>query len=167
MTKWMAATCILAGLLTGCSSKPAPSTPAGPDLKIANSDHPGERLEIESALVPGKVTLCEFYSDQCPPCREMASALEKLAGLRPDLAIRKFNIDRPQHNGIDFDSPLAVQLQIDTVPCFRIYDEKGKLTAQGSQAKDQVRTWYTQAQAIQRGQADSGTREIMKNYEQQ
>ncbi|MBT9585856.1 thioredoxin family protein [bacterium] len=166
MKKWIVAIGMLAGLLTGCSNKHAPSAPSSPDLKVVNSDHPGERLEIESALAPGKITVCEFFSDQCPPCREMASALKKLAGLRPDLAIRKFNLDRPQHNGIDFESPLAVQFQIDTVPCFRIYDEHGKLTARGSEAKDQVRNWYTQAQAIQRGQTDPGTRDIMKNYEQ-
>lgn len=149
-------------LLLGCSRGGQPSPPAQPDLKIANSSNPGERLEIESVLVKDKTTLCEFYSEQCPPCREMVPILERLAQMKPELAIRRINIDRPGSRGIDFDSPLAEQHDIHSVPAFRIYDGSGKLTAQGREARDQVRDWYQQGQLVER----AGQSDISKNYEQ-
>jgi thioredoxin 1 len=152
MRKWIAGG-LLAALLAGCSTRPpspaASPSAAGPDLQVANSQNPGQRLEISSILVAGKTTLLEYYSDQCPPCRQMAPVMEFLAAQRPDLAIRKLNIDRVGHQGIDFDSPLAQQMGLQSVPSFGIYDGQGKMLAQGVEAKNQVREWYSQAKAGQ------------------
>lgn len=156
----------LAFLVSGCSSpKPSPP-PATPDLKIANADNPGERLDLESVLVKGKTTVCEFYSNHCPPCQQMAPILEGIAAQHTEVAFRKINIDRASSGGIDFDSPLAEQHQVHSVPAFRIYDADGKLKAEGDEAKNQIREWHSQGQMLQRAERDAGTREILKDYEQ-
>lgn len=155
-------------LCAGCSHRAAPtagSTPVTPDLEIANAAHPGERLELSSIAVKGKTTLCEFYSDNCPPCKQMEPVLEFLASRRPDLAIRRVNIDRPGQQQIDFHSPLAEQWRVESVPSFCVYDDQAKLVAQGDEAKDQVKTWYSQAQMFQQAEANPETRAILKDYE--
>ncbi|MEW6282054.1 MAG: thioredoxin family protein [Candidatus Eremiobacterota bacterium] len=160
----------LACLTLACGGSKTPQgatqtpTPSGPDLKIANASSPGERLDLATCAVPGKLTLIEFFSDRCPPCREMARVLDYIAARRPDLAIRRLNIDRPGSGGIDWDSPLADQYGIDTVPCFKIYGTGGGLISQGDAAKDQVRQWYYDAQMLDRAQADPGTRAISERY---
>ena len=156
------------GLLVGCSS-PSPTvstsaTPSRPDLLIANTERPGETIDLTGLTVKGKTTLVEFYSDHCPPCVEMARVLEYLAAARPDLAIRRLNIDRPGHQGIDFDSPLCEQHGVQSVPSFRIFDGEGTEVAREKAAKDQVRQWYSDAQMFQRGQAGPGMRKVMDNY---
>lgn len=158
---------LVALLFCGCSgSQGRASAPLGPpDLQTANSSRPGERIELEKVLVPGKSTVIEFYSDNCPPCRQMEPVVEKIAAAHPEVAFRKLNIDRSGMQQIDFDSPLAAQLQVHSVPAFRIYDEQGKLTAEGDVAKDQMRTWYSQAQAIDQAERSPEGRQLLKDYE--
>lgn len=153
-------------LLGSCSKPQTAQTPAAPpDLKVANSEHPGETLEMSTVLVSGKSTVCEFYSEQCPPCQQMAPILESIAAHHPDVAFRKLNIDRPGSAGIDFDSPLATSQNVHSVPYFRIYDAEGKLTAEGTPAKDQIREWYSQDSAFDQAQRSKEGRDLMKDYE--
>ena len=133
---------ILALLLVGCAKPP----PTVSDIKVVNQSQPGEPLELAPHLVKDKTTLVEYYSDHCGPCKEMIPVMEFLAAHRSDLAIRKVDIDRKGVSVIDFDSPLAKQHDIHAVPCFKIYDPSGKLVASDRAAKDQVRTWYNDAQ---------------------
>jgi thiol-disulfide isomerase/thioredoxin len=134
-------------------------------ISVINRANPGERVPLAASAVKGKTTLFEFYSDRCEPCRRMQPVLEYLAPRRPDLVIRKVDIDRPGSTGIDFESPLAQQYGVEAVPAFRIYDENGKLAAAGSDAREEVARWYSQAQMIERGEQDPGMRNIMKDYE--
>jgi len=82
----------------------------------------------------GKMTIVDFYSAHCPPCRQISPKLAKLGKKRRDLAILKFDIDRQGGRGIDWGSPLARQYGIQSVPNFRIYDRRGELQAEGPQA---------------------------------
>lgn len=146
---------LLAGLACGGRPGAEPSPQAQeppPDLRIANAARPGEPLDLKAHLSKDRTTLFEFYSDQCPPCREMERVMEYLAEHDRDLAIRRVNIDRRGHAGIDFDSPLAEQHGVEAVPSFRIYDKTGRLVAQGDAAKDQVRQWYSDAQLVERAE---------------
>lgn len=136
----------IALLCVSCGRKAtSESSPAGaitPDLEVANAARPGELLELAPHLVKGKQTVVEYYSDHCEPSRKMAKVMEFLASRRAELAIRKINIDRPGATDIDFESPLARQHDIHSVPAFRIFDAEGLLVAEGSQAKDMIREWY-------------------------
>lgn len=104
-----------------------------------NEQHGGERAELTQAIVFGRYTVVEFTSQNCPGCREMKSYLETLYMSRPDIVVRVYDIDRPGCEGIDWDSPLAKQHNIHSVPGFIIFNEKGVKIADGPRASEQVK----------------------------
>ena len=96
--------------------------------------------------VKGKTTVVDCYSPYCPPCMQLAPLLEQLAQKRSDLAIKKVNIQRPEISGqIDWQSPLAQQLELRSIPHFMIFDKNGKLASQGQEAIKQVLGWLQEA----------------------
>ena len=111
----------------------------------ANSGNPGQTLDVKSLLVKGKTTLIDFHSPFCPPCVRLAPLLAQLAAKRPDLAVKKVNINRPGVQGIDWRSPLAQQYQIRQVPYFMIFNPQGQLAAQGREATEPVERWLREA----------------------
>lgn len=136
-------------------SSPSPRatpSPVEPDLERLNASAPGETLELASHLVPGKLTLFEFYSSRCEHSQAMQPVMEYLAARRGDLAIRQVDIDRPDAGEPDFDSPLAEQYAVEATPSFRLYDAVGTLVAEGTAAKDQVRQWYQDEQLGERAE---------------
>jgi hypothetical protein len=50
---------------------------------------------------------------------------------REDIVVREVNIN-------NWGSPVCKQYNINSVPCFKVYDEKGKLLYEGDQAKQEV-----------------------------
>ena len=153
---------LLLFLCAGCPSGSTSSsaTPSVPDLQVANATSPGETLDLPKLAVAGKTTLVEFTSERCPACAEMAPAMDFLSRHKEGLAIRQVVIDRPGSSGIDFDSPLARQWQVDSVPSFVILDETGRIASRGSDAKDQVKAWYGEAQMMR----DGNTSEAADDY---
>jgi thioredoxin 1 len=103
-----------------------------------NARNPGTEMAIEAYLQKGKTNIVDFYSDFCPPCRQISPLLKKLADKRPDLAVLKFDINRKGVKGIDFYSPLARQYELNSVPNFRVYDGEGNLVIQGQAAYMEV-----------------------------
>jgi thioredoxin-related protein len=56
------------------------------------------------------------------------------------------DIQRPEKSGgIDWQSPLAKQLSLRSIPHFMIFDQKGKLASQGQEAMQQVMGWLQEA----------------------
>jgi thiol-disulfide isomerase/thioredoxin len=110
-----------------------------------NPNNPGETLDIKSLLVKGKTTVIDFTSPFCPPCVRLAPLMAKLAKKRPDLAIKKVDINRKGVNGIDWRSPLAQQYQIRQVPYFMIFNPQGQPVAQGRGATETVAGWLKDA----------------------
>jgi thioredoxin 1 len=121
---------------------------AGPVTDV-NPNNPGETLDVNSLLVKGKTTVIDFYSPFCPPCVRLAPLMAKLAKKRPDLAIKKVNINRAGVNGIDWRSPLAQQYQIRQVPYFMIFNPQGQPVAQGRGATETVGGWLKEAGLLQ------------------
>ena len=111
----------------------------------ANAGNPGQTLDVKSLSVKGKTTLIDFYSPFCPPCVRLAPIMAQLAKKRPDLALKKVNINRPEVKGIDWRSPLAQQHQIRQVPYFMIFSPQGQLVAQGREAAETVERWLKEA----------------------
>jgi thiol-disulfide isomerase/thioredoxin len=111
----------------------------------ANRGSAGQALEVKSLAVKGKTTLIDFHSPFCPPCVKLAPLLAKLAAKRPDLAVKKVNINRPEVNGIDWHSPLAEQYLIRSVPYFMIFSPDGKLRSEGHEAFKTVKRWLQEA----------------------
>ena len=114
----------------------------------ANRGNPGQTLDVNSLVVQGKTTLIDFHSPFCPPCVQLAPIMAKLAAKRPDLAIKKVDINRPEVQGIDWRSPLAQQYQIRQVPYFMIFNPQGQPVAQGREATEMVERWLKEAGLI-------------------
>ena len=115
----------------------------------ANPGNPGQTLDVKSLSVKGKTTVIDFYSPFCPPCVQLAPIMAQLAAKRPDLAIKKVNINRPGVQGIDWRSPLAQQYKIRQVPYFMIFNPQGQLVAQGREAAEPVGRWLKEAGLMQ------------------
>ena len=118
-------------------------------VQEANAGREGQTIDLKNLPVQGKITVVDFFSPYCPPCMQLAPLLEQLAQKRSDLAIKKVNIQRPEVSGkIDWQSPLAQQLGLHSIPHFMIFNQKGKLEAQGQEATKQVLAWLKEAGLI-------------------
>lgn len=115
--------------------------PAGPPAPEPASAAPitrGEAVDIERHLVKGKTVVFDFYSDFCGPCRQVGPRLEKLDTRREDLVVVRVDINRPAVQGIDWNSPVARQYGLHSIPHFVIYSPDGKKLAEGQEASAQV-----------------------------
>lgn len=88
--------------------------------------------------MPGKVTIFDFTSEGCPPCRAIAPHLHKLHAERSDIVVVEVDLNRPGVGGIDWDSPVAHQYGLDSIPAFKVYGTNGRLQAEGEAARDEV-----------------------------
>jgi thiol-disulfide isomerase/thioredoxin len=123
-------------LLAGCSPREktaAAPAPVGPvhtkgaePIRIAY----GEEVKLTDYLVPGKTTVFDFTSPYCPPCRAYEEPLHALHQQRADVAIVKVDINRPGLHQIDWQSPVAQQYGMDSIPHFKIFGPDGKLVAE-------------------------------------
>ncbi len=106
-----------------------------------------EGQEIDKASLPaqGIITVVDFSSEFCPPCRRMGILLEDLVKKRTDLVVRKLNVNRPGVIGIDWRSPLVQEFGLKGLPHFMIYGKDGKLMAEGESAFNMVLDWCKQA----------------------
>lgn len=64
----------------------------------------------------------------------MGPRLADLAEARRDIAIRTLNINRPGAVSLDFDSPLAIQYGISSLPAFLIIGPDGRPIDSGPMA---------------------------------
>ncbi len=94
----------------------------------------GKEVDIKKYVKKGKMTIFDFYSEYCPPCRRIAPLLEKLAEKRDDIVVVKVNINRPGTYGIDWRSPVARQYNLNSIPHFKIFSKDGKLEMEGRTA---------------------------------
>ena len=132
--------CVLSFVLfavgTVASAEAARTKPSKPE-HIAR----GAEVKIADYLVPGKTTIFDFTSQYCPPCRAVAPLLEKLHATRDDIVVVKVDINRPTFKGIDWESPVAKQYDLGSVPHFKVFDPNGKLVAEGKPASKLVYGW--------------------------
>jgi len=108
---------------------------------VVNGANPGQELDLKAQLHQGRTNIVDFYSKYCPPCMRISPLLEDLGQKRSDLQIVKVDINRPGVTGIDWQSPLARQFGLKSIPHFKIYDGNGKLVSEGDQAYQQIMVW--------------------------
>lgn len=116
------------------SEEPAEVYDAAPTITHV----PGEEVAIAALAQKGKTTIFDFYSDYCGPCRMISPRLEQLDQRRDDIAVIKIDINRQGVRGIDWNSPVARQYNLGSIPYFVIYDAGGRMTHEGSAAWQQV-----------------------------
>jgi len=105
---------------------------------IINESNPGETIDIKSYLPKDKMTIFDFYSEYCPPCRQIGPLLKQLDEKRADIVVLKVNINRPNVRGIDWKSPVAQQYGLQSIPHFVIYDKSGNLDSEGESAYQKI-----------------------------
>jgi len=109
------------------------------DQAALNAANPGEELDINDYIEPGKITIFDFYSEFCPPCRTLSPKLTELDSLRDDVVVYKLDINRSGVSGIDWSSPLAQQYGLNSIPKLVAFDENGEPMDTGSNASAFVR----------------------------
>jgi thiol-disulfide isomerase/thioredoxin len=114
------------GLLSSAAFAAAVHTKSAEPRRVAQ----GEEIALADYLVPGKITVFDFTSKFCPPCRGYDEPLKELHAKRDDLAIVQVDINRPDVRGIDWQSPVARQYDLHSIPHFKVYSAAGQLVAE-------------------------------------
>lgn len=96
----------------------APAPVTAEKVKIVNE--PGQYVALEDILVPGVVTVVDFYADWCGACMVMEEKLLEATADEPRIVLRKINI-------ADTDTDVARKYDIGPLPHLRIYGPDGKL----------------------------------------
>ncbi len=109
-----------------------------PDLLVVGQ---GQPITLEDYLAEGKTTIVDFYSEYCGPCVQIAPQLEALAAQRQDIRVVKVDINRPGMRGIDWQSPLAQQFALRSIPHFKVFGPQKQLIAEGDAAQALVMQW--------------------------
>jgi thiol-disulfide isomerase/thioredoxin len=105
---------------------------------VINKDNPGETIDISGYVQEGKMTIFDFYSEYCPPCRQIGPLLKQLDVKRDDIVVLKVDINRPGTHGIDWGSPVAKQYGLQSIPHFKIYNSSGEKESEGQDAYNKV-----------------------------
>jgi len=87
----------------------------------------GSEVALSDYLVPGKTVIFDFTSKYCGPCQAYNEPLADLHAKRADLVVVKVDINRPDVRGIDWESPVARQYDLHSIPHFKVYGPDGKL----------------------------------------
>ncbi|MBD3291933.1 MAG: hypothetical protein GF393_03350 [Armatimonadia bacterium] len=103
----------------------------------------GEQVNLADYLVPGQYVIFDFYSKYCGPCMQIGPHIEAIAKQRDDVVLVKVDINRPDAQGIDWQSPVAQQYSLRSIPHFKIYGPDGALEAEGQEAMKMMQSWAT------------------------
>ena len=91
-------------------------------LDIASASE-GEKIDVAKTVVPGKVTVLDYWAEWCSPCHLLDIRLQHLAKADPNLAVRRINVGR-------WDNAAAKQVtsevRAEALPYVRVYDARGK-----------------------------------------
>lgn len=93
--------------------------PPGSDVRWLT--HSGQRVDLVGNVVPGKVTVFDFYAKWCGPCREIDKTMAQILMANPKVALRKIDV-------VDWNSPVVKQhlVGIEGIPYLVIYGPSGK-----------------------------------------
>lgn len=143
---------IFASAVCGCNKKEV----VGADLRVAqmskddarqigylalNEDKPGAEVDYQEYLVPGKYTVIYFFSPYDEITPRVGEALKRLPEVNRSVAVRTVNVNRPEVEGIDWDSAVVYREQISQLPYVQIFETNQKLRAHGRPAWTLLQEW--------------------------
>lgn len=91
----------------------------GPQFQLANAS--GELIPVETVLVPGKVTVVDFYADWCAPCKVLDKKLQSEIQDEPRIAVRKIDVGKVEPEQV------TARYGVKNLPHVRIYGTNGAL----------------------------------------
>ena len=91
----------------------------GPQFQLANAS--GELIPVESVLVPGKITVVDFYADWCAPCKVLDKKLQSEIQDEPRIAVRKIDVTKAEGETV------TARYGVKNIPHVRIYGVDGAL----------------------------------------
>ena len=94
----------------------------------------GKKVDLKDLVVPGRITLVDFYADWCGPCRTMAPHLEQLANQDKDVFLRKVDI-------VKWGTPVTKQYAISSVPNVRVFDRTGRQVGEPTYSLSQIKAY--------------------------
>ncbi|HEY1547152.1 MAG TPA: thioredoxin family protein [Kofleriaceae bacterium] len=106
---------VLAGL-AACAT-----TPSGPPpVKEAQVNQTGEDVALAHVLVPGYVTIVDFWSQSCGACVIVGDKVSTAIAGQPRVVMRKIDVG-------DGFTPVAKTFEIEALPHYNVYDRKQRL----------------------------------------
>ncbi len=99
---------------------PAPPTPKQQPEKSVQLNAPGAAVDIEQSLVPGYVTVVDFWMESCGACHVVGGMLAVGVAKDPKVLIRKVDI-------LDPFTQVANAYDIGGLPHYRVYDKRGRM----------------------------------------
>jgi copper chaperone CopZ len=91
-------------------------------LDIASASE-GDKIDLAKTLVPGKITVLDYWAEWCSPCHLLDIRLQHLVAANPKLAVRRINVGK-------WDNAAARQatsdFRLEALPYVRVYDTRGK-----------------------------------------
>ena len=106
---------LLALAACGATATPPPVAPKSLEL-----NREGAMVDVAAALVPGSVTVVDFWSESCGACIVVAGMLAVQTANEPRVVVRKVDVG-------DGFTPVAKAYDIGALPHFKIYDRRKRL----------------------------------------
>lgn len=112
-------------------------TTSGGGGEVRDISDRGHALVMSEYLRSGRKNIFFFHSNYCGPCEAAIPMYNEVARLYPEHRFYIIDIDRPGSPGIDWDSPVAQQFGLHSIPYFVIYDGLNEV-ASGKEAREQL-----------------------------
>ena len=107
-------------LVLACKQAQAPHAPAAMPQKSVQLNKPGEPIDLARHLVPGYVTVVDFWGEHCGACTVVTGHLAVGVAKDDRVLIRKIDVG-------DGFTQVAKDHDITALPHYRIYDKRGRL----------------------------------------
>lgn len=108
-------------LFVACGYAAPAAEPAGPPpVKSREVNQPGEPVALDAALVPGYVTVVDFWGEHCGACVVVGGLLAVGVAKEPRVVIRKVDVG-------DGFTQVAKDYGISALPHYKIYDRHERL----------------------------------------
>lgn len=112
-------TVVMVAALGACGPKVAAPPPPPPE-KVVQVNATGQPVDLAAVLVPGHVTVVDFWATWCAGCVVVDEQLMASIAAEPAVVVRKIDVG-------DGDTPVARQHKVGALPHVRIYDRGGNL----------------------------------------
>ena len=98
----------------------------------------GQSIEINDVVAKDKPSLLYFGSPYCGPCMEHLPLIERLAGGQDEYHVVFVNVNRPDVEEIDWQSPVCKQFGLENLPTLKFYSPDGTVLAEDDAAIEKI-----------------------------